>query len=101
MFGYIPTKICVYSCNYTTTGLYGDAQANRTCVQKCASGPTPTFGQNTTSLCVSRCTGSTEYGDSYDIYRRCVTKCSNNIIQTYSNPITKQCVVNCPDQYYG
>ena len=58
MYGYLSTKICVYSCNYTLTGLYGDDQANRTCVQKCSSSPTPTFGHNTTSLCVNKCTVS-------------------------------------------
>ena len=59
MFGYIAGKLCVYSCNWTLTGLYGDAQANRTCVQKCSAAPTPTFGQNTSSLCVDKCTVST------------------------------------------
>lgn len=32
MFGYIANKSCVYNCDHTNTLLYGDAQANRTCV---------------------------------------------------------------------
>jgi hypothetical protein len=59
MFGYLVSKICVYNCDFSLTGLYGDDQANRTCVQKCSSSPTPTFGQNSSSLCVVNCTGST------------------------------------------
>lgn len=33
MLGHVANKVCVYSCNFSSTGLYGDAQANRTCVQ--------------------------------------------------------------------
>jgi hypothetical protein len=100
MFGYLVSKICVYNCNFTLTGLYGDAQANRTCVQRCSSSPTPTFGQNSSSLCVVNCTGSTEFGDPGDIYRRCVTSCSSVPLR-YANPINKECILVCPDSYYG
>lgn len=87
MFGLIATKTCVYSCNYASTSLYGDAQANRTCVQRCSSTPSPTYGYNTTSLCVDKCPG-TSYGDPADIYRRCVTSCSSVPIR-YANTVTK------------
>lgn len=46
MFSYVSgaTRICVASCNSSTTGLFGDVQANRSCVSRCSSSPTPTFG---------------------------------------------------------
>ena len=58
MFARIDLKECVSSCNFATTGLFGDEQANRTCVDTCSSTPVATFGENATSLCVEKCTRS-------------------------------------------
>lgn len=99
MFGHIANKECVYSCDYANNKLYGDVQANRTCVQRCSSSPTPTFGRNTTSLCVDKCPGS-EFGDPADIYRRCVTSCSG-VPRRFANSVNKLCVLTCPDTYFG
>jgi hypothetical protein len=62
-FGFIngATRKCVSSCNFATTGvnnLFGDYQANRTCVQKCTATPTATFGQSSNSLCVEQCSNA-------------------------------------------
>lgn len=100
LFGYIAGKVCVPNCNYSTTFLYGDAQANRTCVQKCSASPTPTFGKNSTSLCVDKCPGSTEYGDPLDPFRRCVSTCTSTPL-TYAYSVTKMCVTSCPSTYYA
>ena len=37
-------KSCVTGCDFANTGLYGDAQANRTCVDTCTATPVATFG---------------------------------------------------------
>ena len=52
MFGRLDTKKCVSSCNHASTGLYGDAQANRTCVATCADTPVSTYGDDSSSECV-------------------------------------------------
>lgn len=52
LWGYVGTKrVCVASCNSTSTSLFGDAQANRTCVATCASTPLSTFGDKDTNKC--------------------------------------------------
>ena len=44
MFARVDLKQCVASCDFANTGLFGDAQANRTCVDTCSSAPVATFG---------------------------------------------------------
>ena len=99
MFGNLNTKLCVSNCNHAVTGLYGDYQANRTCVLNCSASPVALFGHNSTSLCVDYCPVAGQYADPGDPYRRCVTVCSSSPRRYYFTP-TRQCVLTCPDHYY-
>lgn len=100
MFSYVSgsTRVCVSSCNASSTGLFGDVQANRSCVQTCTASPTPTFGQISTSECVPKCTVTNEYGDPLHVNRKCVTTCTTG---TFSYSVTKLCLPTCPDLFYG
>jgi hypothetical protein len=102
MFGYISgaIRVCVSSCNASSTGLFGDSQANRSCVATCSASPTPTFGQVSTSTCVPNCTVANEFGDPLHSNRRCVTQCTQSP-QTYSYTVTKMCLQVCPDKFFG
>lgn len=98
MFSYVSgsTRICVSSCNSSSTHLFGDAQAGRSCVATCSSSPVATFGNYGTNLCVERCPVSNQYGDPNHANRHCVTNCATVPAQTYAYTVTKLCVSTCP-----
>jgi hypothetical protein len=98
--------MCQTACNTgfvysSTTSLFGDVQAGRSCVANCSATPQATFGDSSTNLCVSKCPVSNQYGDPNHPYRQCVTWCSYIPTQTYYFQSTKMCVATCPDGYYG
>jgi hypothetical protein len=120
--------MCVSSCPAESSGVVGTYAYNGICIIRCPSGfyanalrvcvtvgycDTNTFGENSTSLCVSQCL--TGYADSISRYciavcpslwysdiqnskPVCTQLCSNS---AYNSPVNNSCVSTCQVNYYA